>query len=570
MGREWDSFAPQDTTARVQRSTGGSVTEDRSTPHGRVSPNRSNRTFKCSHCGGWSGAFSDARRRRQKPCECPQPDYDYTGAPASSLAFQAFCDQWAAECLRVLKPGGHLLAFGGTRTWHRLTCAIEDAGFEIRDTITWLYGSGFPKSLDVGKAIDKQRNEDLEPAAAVARFLVAAMDPKGLTRADINRHFGHSTAGSGAAQQWTTTRTDRVIKPRVPTWEQWLTLRELVGFGDDMDAEVWRLNGRKGTPGEAWAQREVTGRVDEWANRTNYALTSRDGYRRDNPATVDAARWQGWGTALKPASEPVVVARKPLTGTVAANVLAYGTGALNIDACRVAGVPPSVPQPALGVKASGGVYGFGTGEGRNGQMSASTGRWPSNVVLTHPQADDGGDACAAGCVPGCPVADLDTQSVPGRTARGPKFTGTTYNGGDVYDGRIDEDPRQMGDEGGASRYFPTFRYQAKADTAQRPRAGATAHPTVKPLDLMRWIVRLVTPPGGTVLDPFAGSGTTGEACTLEGFRCWLIEREADYLPLIVDRLTRRTDPVAHLTAKARRGEAVDLGLFADLEDGTPA
>src|SRR5699024_2749483 len=117
--------------------------------------------------------------------------------------------EWAEACYRVLKPGGHIVAFGGTRTWHRLAVAIEDAGFEMRDSLAWLYGSGFPKSLDVSKAIDKARTEDLEPAAEVARFLVQHMETRGVTRSDVNVHFGHSTAGSGAAQQWTTTRTDR-------------------------------------------------------------------------------------------------------------------------------------------------------------------------------------------------------------------------------------------------------------------------------------------------------------------------------------------------------------------------
>jgi DNA modification methylase len=404
---------------------------------------------------------------------------------SSGIAYRV--DLWE-EVLRVLKPGGHLLAFGGTRTWHRLTCAVEDAGFEIRDTITWLYGSGFPKSLDVSKAIDK---------------------------------------AAGAE-------------------------REVIGQRTDHDITRNGYASRLGT-----ITRDVHGA----------------------PATPDAARWQGWGTALKPASEPVVVARKPLTGTVAATVLAYGTGALNIDACRVGTGddlvrPASYPgmltrdyQAGLGKRPDGDPWGS---EATPRQGEQPSGRWPANVVLTHPQADDGGDACADGCVPGCPVADLDAQS-------GAVWSflpaGRDYRAGenqDVYAQSTAHRTFSYGDEGGASRFFPTFRYQAKADTAQRPRAGQVAHPTVKPLDLMRWLVRLVTPPGGTVLDLFAGSGTTGEACTLEGFDCWLVEREADYLPLIVDRLTRRTDPVAHLTAKAARGETVDLGLFADLEEGTPA
>lgn len=305
-------------------------------------------------------------------------------------AFEEFNRQWAAEALRVLKPGGHLLAFGGTRTYHRLTAGIEDAGFDIRDSITWLYGSGFPKSLDVSKAIDR--------AAGVAREAIG-VNPR-------------------AAQQ--TPKSDATTLGRFA-----------------------------GTPA---------------------VLTA--------AATDDARRWEGWGTALKPASEPIAVARKPLAAPVAGNVLRHGTGALNIDGCRV----PGTAKP------------FGNG--------TSPGRWPANVTLTH--TPDCGDTCQ----PSCPIAELDQQSV----------------GHD--------------DAGGASRFFPAFRYQAKAPARERPRIAGVAHPTVKPLGLMRWLCRLATPPGGLVVDPFAGSGTTAEAALMEGFRVVAIEREEAYLPLIQARIAR--------------------------------
>ena len=186
------------------------------------------------------------------------------------------------------------------------------------------------------------------------------------------------------------------------------------------------------------------------------------------PATPEAERWQGWGSAMKPGFEPVVVARKPLIGTIAQNVLTYGTGALNIDACRI----------------------------------SASGRWPANVVLDESQAEV-----------------LDEQS-------------------------------------GASRFFPTFRYQAKAPKSERPKVNGTAHPTVKPVALMRWLVRLVTPPGGIVLDPFAGSGATLEAALLEGFQCVGIELADEYLPLIVHRIER---------AQAGEGEGAAAPLF-NMED----
>ncbi|HEY8663701.1 MAG TPA: site-specific DNA-methyltransferase, partial [Propionibacteriaceae bacterium] len=274
--------------------------------------------------------------------------------------------------------------------------------------------------------------------------------------------------------------------------------------------------------------------------------------------TPAAARWQGWGTALKPAFEPIVVGRKPLAGTVAANVLAYGTGALNVDGCRVGTdekiqtAAGSTPGAWIGPVVSG-EYEAGTGrEYRTG------GRWPTNVILDDSQA-----------------AELDRQSGV-----------STSRANDVSDERIQRESSSYGigqgrrdptnshtDSGGASRFFPTFshhecevcgedttgwhrdardehalahegkpfptfHYEAKAPTSERPRHDGTAHPTVKPLDLMRWLVRLVTPPGGTVLEPFAGSGTTAEACVIEGFKCIAIEREATYLPLIMQRLSK--------------------------------
>lgn len=322
------------------------------------------------------------------------------------------------ECLRVLKPGGHLLAFGGTRTWHRLACAIEDAGFQMRDSMAWLYGSGFPKSLDVSKAIDK--------AAGVER--------------------------------------------------------EVVG------SKVTRIPGGTTYAQDAWTQaaRQV-GEVDITA------------------AATDAAKqWEGWGTALKPAFEPIVVARKPLSGTVAATVLEHGTGALNIDGCRVGDGEDGSPGGRQGTMPQPMSWGQSTGRER-----PDGGRWPTNVLLDETQA-----------------AELDAQT---------------------------------GASGGASRFFPVFKYQAKAPAGERPKVDGVTHATVKPLELMRWLVRLITPPRGLVVDPFAGSGTTGEACALEGFRCLMIESAAAHLPLIRARIDRVEFAIVEPIPKAGE-QAEDCGV----------
>lgn len=399
--------------------------------------------------------------------------------------------------------------------------------------------SGFPKSLDVSKAIDRQRKDD--PAwRVVGQWLKAHREAAGFsTRAAFAPLIldGHRNLESAAANlsNWENGLS-------CPTWERWLSLKALLSLPDDMDAEVWRLNGRKGTPGEAWGLRPVTGAhaagLATGPSGVGGAGAGKD--RRDIPATPEAERWQGWGTALKPAFEPVVVARKPLVGTVAANVLAHGTGALNIDACRIPGEVPSVPQPVYGVKADG-VTNFGSGVGRNGQMSSAPGgRWPTNVVLDDSQA-----------------AELDQQSGEDTSRPQGRPSVGTVKPTDSTDFSGVNSGVGYTDSGGASRFFPTFRYEAKAPKSERPKVNGVAHPTVKPLDLMRWLVRLVTPPGGTVLEPFAGSGTTVEACIVEGFHCIAIEREADYLPLIMQRVNRRTDPVAYI-----KEAGDDLGLFS--------
>lgn len=480
MGREWDSFKPS--SARLRTRVDG----------------------------------------RTNPAEgksiTTTPEAYVAGQP-----FQLWCQQWATECLRVLKPGGHLVSFGGSRTWHRLASAVEDAGFEIRDSIAWLYGSGFPKSLDVSKAIDKARTEDHAPVDAVRAWLNERRLEAGLSHDAVNKHFGHASNGGGSSSAWTTNPSRREL----PTWEQWIALKSLFGFGDDMDGEVRRLNGRKGTPGEAWETAEVLA-TDTRYNEPSGVVSIGQGDRTPVDRQIKAAnseasqQWQGWGTALKPAFEPIVVGRKPIKGTVAANVLEHGTGALNIDACRVEGVPDAPGTTPATVNGNGVTHGAMTRIAYN----VPTGRWPTNVVLDESQA-----------------AELDKQSGTSKGGRG----GVRLRPASTDLGVMNDDgwtPKEVlqpsyGDSGGASRFFPVFKYQAKAPAKERPKdADGKGHPTVKPLEFMRWLVKLVTPPGGTVLEPFAGSGTTVEAALLEGFKCFAIEREPDYLPMIVQRIER--------------------------------
>ncbi len=269
----------------------------------------------------------------------------------------------------------------------------------------------------------------------------------------------------------------------------------------------------------AGAQREVVGIATSW-NRPD----SKDGdtarmnvspaeYNLTAPATPEAQQWAGWGTALKPAHEPIVVARKPLIGTVAENVLTHGTGALNIDGSRIAGNRVVTSNGSRNE-----IYGDLTANAGQTWESHTAGRWPANVILDESQA-----------------AELDRQSGDVKGMSSQNSNGHVSQGMFGSVGNIPAGHREgHNDTGGASRFF----YVAKANKSERPNIDETAHPTVKPLTLMRYLCKLVTPPGGTILEPFAGSGTTVQAALMEGFNVIAIEMTDEYLPLIVERIER--------------------------------
>lgn len=423
--------------------------------------------------------------------------------------FQDWCTLWTAECLRVLKPGGHLLAFGGSRTWHRLAVAVEDAGFEIRDSIAWLYGSGFPKSLDVSKAIERELTREMTREMTRELEFTAWMRTTGVTSQQLDEATGTHMGG-----HYLTAKS----QPSIPTADLLDRMRPLLPpIPEWIETEVAEREERK----REAAERNVGATFLSTVHTKGKVLPA-----LDDDAPDEAHRWAGWGTALKPAFEPVVVARKPLAGTVAANVLAHGTGALNIDGCRVGTGDDRTPGGATGKRVSAADHGYGGGPwaaADEGRARPTGGRWPANVVLDESQA-----------------AELDRQSGTLKSGANPTRRGSDKfrDAYGEFQGQEECTPARGADTGGASRFFPTFRYQAKAPAKERPRVDGVAHPTVKPLALMRWMVRLVTPPGGVVLDPFAGSGTTAEACVMEGVRCIAIEREAEYLPLIEARLSK--------------------------------
>ena len=678
----------------------------------------------CPRCGG-----ELSRQRSVQRKGFMNQNWDGTGVAFDPVTWEAV--------LRVLKPGGFLVAFGGTRTQHRMVCAIEDAGFEIRDSVSilWATGVGFPKSLSVSKAIDKLMGAEREVVGTAVHadgHVQRSSESIGYGGSDpVADHRQVTAPATPEAERWAGFGTalkpayEPLILARKPLtavplwWEDVISihhrisglmclllspakLAELCSPSSHHESEEGcvsaLVSAAASNMGPSTAKSDVTdtfrspvaastfwniacswnGILGALSDQMNTSTTSTEFGTTTacrilnsllpaniSPNTMPACEclpggqashvtaaapgssdfWSSWlltlsasvpetaieptalsvcatlaciaeellsvraveptvgGTATSntdgnnaPSVEPVVLARKPLDGTVAQNVLTHGTGALNIDGCRVAGPVPSVPQPVFGVNDSG-VTDFGSGVGRNGEMSTSTGRWPANLLLVHnpdcvlsgtktfrgnvavnrnrdavrgPNApyvpavnttedqgyvdEDGNETTAAWvCTEGCPAALIDRQS-----GDRPSAGGAAFSRNPVLQGGLDRtqaDGRQIGfgDKGGASRFFSQFgwdhddmvpvMYSAKAPSKERPfymnEAGdRVAHPTVKPLSIMRWVTKLVTPPGGVVLDPFAGSGSTIEAALLEGFNAVGVEMTDEYLPLIEQRINR--------------------------------
>jgi DNA modification methylase len=319
------------------------------------------------------------------------------------------------QALRVLKPGGHLLAFSGSRTYHRMAVAIEDAGFQIRDQIMWVYGSGFPKSHNVSKGIDKAA--------------------------------GYEGKVVGLGTSWNRPESE--------------------------EGDTARMNV---SPGE-------------------YEIKE---------LSFNAQQWEGWGTALKPAHEPIVLARKPFVGTVANNVLTHGTGVLNIDGCRVEG-DFSSGWAKSGSKAGENIAMSGANYAREPKADNSQGRWPANFI------HDGSDE----------VVELLSQAA--------RF---------FYCTKASKRDRNEGLDGFEEKFSPTMSngIGGKEHDPETATKKQNFHPTVKPTDLMRYLCKLITPPNGVILDPFMGSGSTGKGAKLEGFDFIGIEQDADYLEIARARI----------------------------------
>lgn len=533
------------------------------------------------------------------------------------INFQNFICGVFTEAIRVLKPGGHALVWALPRTSHHTTMGLERAGFEIRDIVSHHFGSGFPKSMDISKAIDQQGSR-YEFFEQVREMLNVALKQSGRSIKQINEMMGFATSGSGMAEHWFANITQQTL----PTKEQWFKLKGILHFPDSFDGVFSRCI----SPNE----RPIIGKGKGAGTKGNtFPLKSE--YDITTSVSPEAKQWEGWGTALKPSCEFWILCRKPLAEkSIAENVLKYGTGGINIDESRVGYSDNNKPIPQLAqgktdIKTDNGMYG---GNSYNESKTKSTiggtldGRFPAHLVLSHSPdckkigkkqvksdghwiapsngglyelgvkndgRDEGNKLAEDGyetvdeyvCVDGCPIKLMNEQSGKSKSTGG---VGVGKLGNRIYGSyngsTISGTSGGLGDEGGASRFFTNLEYDQffycpKTNTEERnrgcdelptkqvaygnqqtaqlkrggkltPNAGVgdggviapsrNHHPTVKPLKLMKWLIKLITPPKGIVLDPFAGSGSTLVAAKEDNFNFIGIEKEADYVEIAQARL----------------------------------
>ena len=388
----------------------------------------------------------------------------------SGIAFQK--ETWR-KCHDALKSGGYMLVFGGSRTFHRIACAIEDAGFEIRDTIMWIYGSGFPKSMDISKQIDKRGGKS---TSWFGEYLKNVLKERNMTQSDLSKHFLSKNGGiTGCVHNW-------VEGKNMPTVKQFNKICEIL----DLPFEKMKE-----------AEREVIGKKEYTDNKNIMSVSNYNGERIHLditiPSTDLAKQWDGWGTNLKPSFEPIIVARKPLKDSLVNNIIENGVGGINIDECRVELNGDKKTRDGCKTREDN-ISHLKFRANQVNKEDNSKGRFPSNTILTYDDSD------------------------------------------------FDEVCGGLGDEGGASRYF----YCAKTSKRDRNEGlssnNKNIHPTVKPTSLMQYLIRLVTPKGGTVLDPFNGSGSTGKACMYENadrnanYKYIGVELTEEYLPISKARI----------------------------------
>lgn len=413
----------------------------------------------------------------------------------SPLHFQQWAQAWATEALRVLKPGGYLLAFGGTRTYHRLTCGLEDAGFVIKDTLCWLYGSGFPKSMNIGKAFDRIGGENTQ---WFIDYVVELCEKRGIPKKELTALFPSKN------DKMTGWFYNKASHNQQLTIEQYNKIKDFLQLPFKTIKEAEREIVGRGKAGL------TKGTIANFAGKTEFDITL--------PATNLAKTWDGYGTALKPAHEPIVLAQKPLDGTYCQNIEEWGVGALNIDASRIAvneadGIHTKNPH-TFGGTFSGQVY----GERKATEYTVPAGRFPANLILDEEVAE---------------MLDEQSGILKSGARTGQPRKNKIFLGNKELSGGYCE-----ASQGGASRFF----YTAKASSKERGKGNN--HPTVKPIALLMYLARLVLPQHKPVvwLDPFLGSGTSALVATKlndeEGYQINFIgiDQEEKYIEIAKQRL----------------------------------
>ena len=469
---------------------------------------------------------------------------------ADNIEFEKWVTEWSMECMRVLKPGGYMLAFGGSRMYHRLASGVENAGFEVRDQLMWIYGSGFPKSLNIGKGVDKRKEWD--KYEVFSNSLKSKREELGLSKKQAFDKCGFEAPTFGG-NSW-------YEDGRIPSRKDYELLKSGLELGDDFDGLFEEV------------EREFISNESNWGKEGITSLPTSGQWTK----TKGNSEWEGWGTALKPAHEPIVMARKPLSEkTVVENVLEWGTGGINIEDSRIG--TESIPQKRHIGSTFSQVYKEKNQSYENLEWEYQVGRFPANVIFDE----------EAGKI-------LDEQSgilKSGNLNAGHKRgvgTGNSYaNGGGG--GIIDRN--YGGDEGGASRFFycpktsktdrnegledfedkeglrttgkglsnvirkcpthgksipsgySTYECGCKFEFSddQTVKSTKNIHPTVKPTDLMLYLIRLITPKGGTTLDPFMGSGSTGKAAVRGGFDFVGVEMDEEYMEIATARIQYEQD-----------------------------
>ncbi len=433
-------------------------------------------------------------------------DFKATGGGFMGKSWDSFVPgpkTWE-QAFRVLKPGGYAVVFAGSRTVDLMATSLRLAGFEVVDMLHWMYGSGFPKSMDIGKQLDKLNGKPSHPGDEWRAYLKERADAVNVTQAAIDRMFGtNGMAGHGFGKS----------QPEWPRLEKYHILKALLRMDDRFDADVLTAEAQREVIGQKVAVNTKTSGIATADSASGVHKTEHHTIDLTAPATEAAQQWDGWGTALKPCHEPIILCRKPLDGTYAHNVLTHGCGALNIDGCRV---PWQSDQDEKASKAKNQHADLGSGARGNDRVHGkhtaprenydAPGRWPGNVLHD-------------GCLP----EPMDRYFYHAKASKQDREEGLEdfelATAGEMTGGRK---------EGSAALNSPR-------SGAGRTGGARNVHPTVKPTAVMQWLVRLVTPPGGTLLDPFCGSGSTLKAAALEGLEAVGCETDPKYAAIATTR-----------------------------------